>query len=426
MNKLRKLVSEAKSLQHYIARYRLQYDETKGKLMVDALLLLCAIAIPVAMLGWHNDSRQKQLTRLPISQQTYKDGWQMFKAKGQISLANEKNNKRYPVTQKGWVIQCGHLQQSPSEAKLSQNEYTKITYQDNWAKNKGAIGIKLLCEDGAQASNAGISLKTRSLTYQNLNAEHKISTNDPLSIEINEATIHSERGGVIQSNGDIRLIKNITFNAPGITINAQKQAQLKNYADKKQQTMLLEKGVLIQYENDTKKYKGEAELAEVIACQEKNPDTNKNCQIFGENFGGNLGGNLGEAFGAKSIRRVMLKKKVVIKEYLIQNKNKNSSNPVWTLMAQSIIIQGKQARYKGSGKKLARIIFADGTEVAGQKGGHSIKDNSGILCGAVKVRLGEVILKSPCLRYNLSKQQFKLESKKLEKELAQRFFKLNS
>ncbi len=412
LNKLKELASTSKSLQQYMARYKLQYAGARAKerLLVDALLLLCAIAIPITMLSWQDDSRQKQLTSLPISQQPYSDGWQMFKAKGLFSRTNEKHKSIYAVTQKGWTIQCGHLKQHLPRANLSQNAYTKITYQDSVVKNKDVIGVQLLCENGAQASNDKLSLTAQSLFYQSFNAGHKIMTKDPLSIKIGEATIHSARGGVIQSNGDIRLIKNVEFNAPGISINAQKQAQIKNSADKKQQIMLLEKGVLIQYKNTTKKYKGKAELVEVTSCQKKTSKVAKKCQVF----------------GIKSLRRVMMKKEVVLQEYRIRQKNKGSINPVWTLMAQSIILQGKQARYKGGEKQPAHILFADGTKVYGEEGGHSIEDNSGILCGGVEVRLGETILQSPCLRYNLSKQQFKLETKELKKELALRFFKLNS
>ena len=426
-------VRSSKTLQLYIARYKAQYAEKKEKkrLLVDVLLLGAAIAIPIAMLGWHDNSRQKQLTSLPIDKQQYKDGWQIFNAKGSIASRRRKNNSRQVENQERWTIQCGLLQQYLAEENLTQN---RTTYQDSLAqskdaKNKNNSGVKLLCENGAQVSNDELSLKAQSLFYQSSKNGYKIATDTPLAIKINQATIHSARGGSVQSNGDIQLIQDIVFSAPNITINAQKQAQLKNYAGKKQTKIIFEKNVLLQYKSPSKKYQVLAGRAKVTFCQKKTAKANKNCNVL----------------GIESLSSLTLEETVVIKEYPLQSANKDKTNkdktnkgkankdkankgnksPAWTLTAQTVVMQGRQARYQGGQKQAANILFANRTQVFGQQGAHSVVDNSGILCGNVRVHLGETILKSPCLRYNLNKQQFKLESKKLELELAQRFFKLD-
>lgn len=397
-------------LQYYVLKYRSHYIEKKrGKrLLTDLFLLILATILPIVMICWHNDNKQKQLSLLPMEKQHYVDGWQIIKTKGQVFNAKEENNSSEAIISQAWNISCGRLLEVTAK-KLSHNELLKIK-QSIWETiNDRQVDARLLCENRARAENTEVKVIAKNFLYNDKNNEYKISTKKPLVIRIGEVNINSTNGGEVKYNGDIQLLQNINFNAPSIKIQAQGRVNLKNIGKENRQKLILKEKISLSYKHNTNFYDGHAESAEVLLCPKKTPNTNSHCNVM----------------DTKSLHRITLTDAVKLRQYNLKQINTKAASPIWMISAHRVIIQGKQIRYQGNSNQAAHIAFADGTEAVGVQGGHNIYDNSGILCGAVQVNLAGTKLKSPCIRYNTTKQQYSLEPKIAEKELSQHFFTPN-
>ena len=372
------------------------------RLAVDLALLAGAVLVPSAILFWSAESEQQQLAHMPPERVSYVEGWKMSQTQSRVFFDTALPTPHEPSTHRlfrrssfelfgessqGWSIRCGRLHE------------TLLSRRPPYDQEGVSLPTKYLrCNEGAQVSTSEASLSTKSLDYENRAEGYRLTTDDPVLVLEGVNLLSSRGGGSIEKNGRMRLFKNILFQAPSLTINAQGEALGKNFWDRhpvstrKRRAITFKRDVTFSFQGISSRYSGSSQRMRLLPC----PLSSKgDCRIFGND----------------ALKRVVLKGSAVVSEV------GRDAKVLWTLHAERVVVQDEQARYDGkkNGRSgSVRIVLADGTQMKGQRGGHNLTDDSGLLCGAVEVHSGEGVLTGNCLRYNLKEQRYRLESSRLE------------
>ncbi len=299
----------------------------------------------------------------------------------------------------GWSIRCGQLYETFSFRRPPLEQGALATQIRHWR-----------CVGGARVTTNNATLSTEALDYENKTQGYHLTTDLPIFVQMGGGArrFSALGGGIVEKNGDMHLFRQVSFQMPGLEINAQggvlgkiltQYRWSKNVQDR---PIRFQRDVDFSFQALSKRYRGISQRMKLLPCS---PSSEVACRIFGN-----------DAF-----RRVVLKGSIVLSE------EDDRKGVLWTLQADRVIVQNELARYEG--KKLrrgslgrVRILLTNGTQLTGLRGGYDLSQNSGLLCGAVEVRSGESVLNAACLRYNLTEQRYSLESSASEQELSKRFF----
>ncbi len=386
-----------------------QGSRLASRLAVDLALLGGVAFIPLAIFFWSHESEQQQLARLPSEPTRYVEGWQMAQTYSHVFFdtpAPVAQERADPPSAHGaariWKIRCGQLYETLSSRRPPSEQQAL------------AIPTRhLQCRGGAQVDIKNITLTTPRLAYEKRAQGYRLTTDRPVLVLEGKNRLSSLGGGIVEENNELRMFRDISFQAPNLQINAQGEFQGINFqgidlsnkdfskknpsAEKKRRLLIFKRNVTFSFQTPSKRYHGTAQLAKLLPCAER---STIECRVF----------------GSDALRRILLEESVVVSERGLD------AETLWTLQAKRVIVQDELAHcYGGERGGKVRIVLADSTQLIGQRGTHNLSNNSGLLCGAVEVQSSEGVLTGACLRYNLTEQRYALESSASEQELVQRF-----